>query len=250
MNDDSYTITGRRFSKVIHWNESSTQQEIDEAGGFCTEDGALELWKEKAVSILKEKNLPYSALVYYTPGTKKWQIEPPLENKPLTAPGCINAAFMPHSFIDVYILKERKREPYSIEGLAARILTIIEYYKNNLKDPFMLTFELGELTNRLNVTIIESKGGKKAGGHSKQSEPFIKLADSAVWANPDLKNTQYWQILKNEVSESNHYFITTEGKTEYINFDKRDAKTKRIARATFETKYIAPARKRFKENPQ
>ena len=233
MSDKTYTITGRRFSKVIHWNESSTQQEIDETGGFCTAAGAIEFWKEKAVSILKEKNLPYSALVYYTPGTKQWQIEPPLEN---------NKSFMPYCFIHFYILQERKYQPDSIEGLAARILVIADHYKNKRMDSFMLGYELGKIEKLIHVENVLSNAMLKIRKPAEPKRPFTDLAKILVNNYKGINNTEYWDILKNDNHED--YEISLFENKECLFYSKPDGKILRISKKTFIRNSIPEARKK------
>ena len=259
MNDDSYTITGRQYSKILHWNESSTEQEISAAGGFSTPCGAIEHYKEKAAGILKAQKLPYSAVVYYVPGTKQWQIDPPPDNQAFMPGGKINPAFLPHGYIDVYLKNEANINANSDTGkaidvlivTAARILTVIEYYENNRKDPFMLAYELGRLSKLLEVySVLSSTNKQNRKDEEKETSPFIKLAEKQIAANHDLKHTHYWPLLKLEMAESDYYSIEVKGTKEYLHFYKDSTKVKPISRTTYETNYIAPARRRFLDENQ
>ena len=102
MSDKDRTITGKKFSKVIHWNETSTQQQIDAAGGYSDFAGALKMWRDIATDYLKSKNLPYSEIVYYSPGADSWQLSPPVGNRQLST-----------GLIKSYIIKKRGFDPDS-----------------------------------------------------------------------------------------------------------------------------------------
>lgn len=244
MNDESNIEKGRRFTRrntqsifaSSRWcsdkkawlvESANSKNTIDNFAshnteGYNTPEGVLECWCEIAASYLKTQGLPCTALVDYEETTD--------DNRVNQYEG---------ASIKAYILDYCGYEPDSIEGLAARILTIADQYKHKRLNLFMLGLELGEITTLIHVeSVLRFEKPRTPEKH------FTAYADELVKANPKLKPGEYWEIVR---QNENNFFIDVdkESKKEIIVLEILNEKSIKRSKRQFIYKYIKDAQKRY-----
>lgn len=226
-------IIGKRFSKIKTASISSknTPEEIRDFFNKVeySDYGDLVLYAtEIAATVLKKAGLPVTPIYSYSDNNKECR-----------------------GFIDRYVIDKLKKEPDSPEGLSARILSNIERQKNNShSEPLKLAYELGELTTLLKVYGIESSSNKGNAEGKRKPEEFEILAEYLVKEYPDLTFNKLWKKIEDSPDEIKGCYITAGGK---ICCTVRDSNGEIIkestrAKSTFQTEYITPTKKKYKNN--
>lgn len=158
-------ITGKRFSKIESRTISSKDRPEEQEAFFDdientptthwkTFSNVLLRWKGIAISILKSKGLPSAPVV--AGETEKGSYS---------------------EFLEHHIIKRLNYSHDSQEGLAARMLTLIQRLGSaKAEDALLLAFELGEISSLLKTYAIE---GSQNRDNAKQTRLKIWAAELA-----------------------------------------------------------------------